>query len=307
VTWRTRVPRTVSQCVIAPPRGRGYIHPMDEITQSHGATPAPIIPTATATAMGHPPDVTLVGYWCGTPADRSITSAGAPALTHPRDHVDPTMPLEDRERIAEALDSAPLVKRSQTPVVDLLDPGRKLASGGVSRRHLANGERSQAGYQWPAALSTYVRDYGLQLPAELLQALHVLDGAGVSNTPDSPEKPPAPEPPPKHPSPPVTLPPSPKSTQGPMNGPKEEAPDYQLIGVVAYVSTTPKVDSGLLPPRFVAWGTGQDGSFSLERMLRHIYVDVSPVTQAVLDGLAVSVPHRVESMMAGAMLGHLVS
>jgi hypothetical protein len=84
------------------------------------------------------------------------------ALPWPGDHLDPTMPAEERDRIAALLDRVPVVARYMGSSSDRLDP--KWGSNG-------SGERAAAGWVYPTGLSHYVRRYGLVLPAEMLEQL----------------------------------------------------------------------------------------------------------------------------------------
>ena len=84
------------------------------------------------------------------------------SLPWPGEHVDPTMPQAERERVAALLDSAPDVGGYCGSSWDRLDPAR---SSNGSR------ERSAGGRIWPSGLSTYVRKYGLVIDPKALTAI----------------------------------------------------------------------------------------------------------------------------------------
>lgn len=97
----------------------------------------------------------------------------AAQLPWPGHYIDPAMLTEDRERVAAALDAAPIVVRYCGYSWDRLSD---------DRTPNGSGERGVAGYVWPEGLSTYVRKYGLRLPDEFLQAIgaYCVDGDAVS-------------------------------------------------------------------------------------------------------------------------------
>lgn len=100
-------------------------------------------------------------------ADRMGAKAKAHSeLPWPGDHVDPSMPQEERERVAALLDSAPLVASYRGCSNDRLAPESRLMNG--------SGERADAGWIWPTGLSHYVRTYGLVLPPEMIAALEAV-------------------------------------------------------------------------------------------------------------------------------------
>lgn len=105
-------------------------------------------------------DARLVGFWRDTPEARTWTG-GVADLPWPGDHCDKTMHMQDRERIAAALDAVPVVAQYRGCALDRLNPLVVVGSG----------DQAIAGWRFPEGLSHYVSAYGLVLPTEFLAAV----------------------------------------------------------------------------------------------------------------------------------------
>lgn len=94
--------------------------------------------------------LTLYGYWRGN-GDQNDR------YPDPAELVDESWPVEERERVAAYLDTAPAIRHyrglSSCRLCGILN--------GVS-------ERSDGRYVWPEGLSHYVREHAVKLPEALL-------------------------------------------------------------------------------------------------------------------------------------------
>jgi hypothetical protein len=96
--------------------------------------------------------------------ERAKAKAAAWAsMPWPGEHLDPEMPVEERERMAVLLDAAPKIASYRGSSNDRLDPEANITNGSC--------ERALNVWIWPSGLSLYVRKYGLVLPAEMLEAI----------------------------------------------------------------------------------------------------------------------------------------
>lgn len=102
------------------------------------------------------PEERAIGYWRSTPDKVSDSGREYP---WPGDHIDPNMPVEERERVAAILEACPVLDGSLGEAFDRLDHSRTCGSTDMG---------FEGHYRWPEGLSYYVRRYGLILPAEFI-------------------------------------------------------------------------------------------------------------------------------------------
>ena len=140
------------------------------MTKTPSITPAPAISDDAVRALYYQPgDRKLIGYWSDGPSDARLKEFGA-TLTHPRDHADPTWPLEERSEIADALDACPVLSRCRGAAHNRM---------GAEPKRLGSADRGFPGWKFPEGLSYYVRVHAVRLDpgfvSELLAYADALD------------------------------------------------------------------------------------------------------------------------------------